>query len=151
LVESVHRPAVATLALLSVLAVLPSASAFYSTAPLAPQNVTWHATDDGVEVTWDAPLYDGGDPILFYRVYRDGQLIADQVQDELYLDTEGLESQESSSATASTYAVTAVNSVGESFNDGAAGACVDTNGVSVPDCADTVTSFVFWVLDQVML
>ena len=121
-------------------------------APLAPRNVTWTETDDGVEVTWDAPLYDGGAEVLTYNVYRDDVLIAEGLTDEVYLDTDVLGT--GTSANPSMYVVTAVNEAGESppNSSGASGVCLITQpapGVDPSGCAGAAVDLALWVIDQV--
>lgn len=40
------------------------------TPPWAPVNLTAHSVEGGVELTWEPPAYDGGDPVTGYVVER---------------------------------------------------------------------------------
>lgn len=41
------------------------------TVPSAPQNLQATSGDSFVKITWSPPLFDGGSPIVNYRIYRD--------------------------------------------------------------------------------
>ena len=76
------------------------------TVPGVPTGLTAERGDGLVELTWSAPLDDGGSDVLRYNVYRDGTLIGTSFG-TAYNDT-GL-----SNGVIYEYAVSAVNSAGE--------------------------------------
>ena len=79
------------------------------TVPLPPQNLQAKAGNGYVNLTWSAPLDDGGSHITGYRIYRNGVLIATVPANQFwYKDSNVVNGQ------TYTYYVTAVNSVGES-------------------------------------
>lgn len=84
----------------------PAAS--HLTGPSHPENLTAEAGPGAGEITldWDPPHHDGGSPIAYYKVYRDGTWIAD-TPDTGYLDT-GLGDGETHH-----YSIAAVNEDGE--------------------------------------
>lgn len=116
------------------------------TAPAAPGNVQTTALPTGTQVSWDRPLYDGGGVSLTYNVYRGSTLVASGLSATSYLDPAG-----ATAAAASTYSVTAVNEVGESWHSG--GHCVDPTLVP-PEvdpwtCVGFAIDVVLWVVGQI--
>ncbi|MBS3817868.1 MAG: fibronectin type III domain-containing protein, partial [Candidatus Thermoplasmatota archaeon] len=87
--------------------------------PSSPREVTAEVLDEGVELIWDQPLDDGGSPITTYKIYKakDGGELEYLVEVEngtmSYLD------KEVEGGSNYTYAVTAVNEVGESERNNA--------------------------------
>ncbi|MBN1390741.1 MAG: fibronectin type III domain-containing protein [Candidatus Thermoplasmatota archaeon] len=83
------------------------------TPPGAPQNITLELTPDGVLISWDPPLSDGGSPITGYRIIRSNGSevpaeIATVTDAMTYLDTTV------ENGTTYRYTVLALNSIGES-------------------------------------
>jgi len=82
--------------------------------PTPPENIDMKFLDDGIEISWEHPLDDGGTPITNYKIYRevndDEMKLIKEVDDETfkYLD------EDISSNNEYSYAVSAVNEVGES-------------------------------------
>lgn len=79
-----------------------------STVPDAPQNLDARVGNEYVNLTWEAPLFNGGAPIQGYRVYRNGTLIANVSSGQLWYNDSGLVN-----GVLYSYYVTAVNLGGE--------------------------------------
>jgi parallel beta-helix repeat protein len=80
------------------------------TIPSAPQNLQANSGDGYVNLTWNAPASDGGSPILWYYIYRNGTVgVYDTVPASQlwYNDTNVI------NGLTYTYNISAVNSVGE--------------------------------------
>ena len=97
--------------LLTFVTTVPLATAQVPVAapPTPPQDVQVTAADSGTQLSWSAPLSDGGSPSLGYRVYQGDVLLA-EVTTTTYVDT----SIGAAAASSQTYFVTAFNAVGES-------------------------------------
>jgi fibronectin type 3 domain-containing protein len=79
------------------------------TAPGAPQLTAATPGTGGITLRWNAPASDGGSPLTGYRIYRGTSLIATiGAANTSYTDTSA------ASGTTYSYAVTAVNAIGES-------------------------------------
>lgn len=113
--------------------------------PSPPMNVETTANGADVTVTWDAPVFYGGASSVTYRVYRGDALIADDLTSTVFVDTASM----TTSAAATTYAVTAVNEAGESMRQG--GACIQPDGPAVDPwaCVGLVVDTVFWIVGVV--
>ena len=59
--------------------------------PEAPETVAVTRTGEQAKVTWTAPPFDGGAPVIEYlvRTYRDGAVVAEQAVDGLEVDAAG--------------------------------------------------------------
>jgi len=138
-----RRAAVAALLLVALLTA-PGASAQALVPPSAPQNVQATSVSGGVEVTWDAPLFDGGASApLSYNVYRGSSLLASGLTSTSFVDSA------LTTAASSTYTVTAVNEAGESMHGG--GPCLMSGYpfVDAFNCADLVVAVVLWAVAQI--
>lgn len=132
-----------------VLLVAPAASAGIlldppMVPPSPPMNVHVSEGTDGVTITWDAPLSNGGASEVTYRVYKDSSLIADGVTTTAYVDS----LPPGDSAAQTSYQVTAVNDAGESMQ--ANGECLVLGPpfIDVGNCGAFAWYVVNWVLDQ---
>ena len=52
------------------------------TTPKAPQNLNTILGDGTITLKWNAPEFDGGDPITHYIIYKDGKLVTELVGDD---------------------------------------------------------------------
>lgn len=134
--------------IVSSLVFVPTGQAVPLTPPSPPQDVQVASTADGVEVTWEAPLFDGGSDSITYRVYRNSALLADGLATTSFLDTSigGA----SASATTYSYTVTAMNEKGESAHSG--GLCLSNEmppQVSPSNCVGFVLDLTFWAIGVV--
>lgn len=77
------------------------------TTPGAPQNLQAAASSTFVNLTWDAPANNGGDPVILYTVYRDGFYHATIISGHAFNDTNVTK------GTTYAYTVSANNSLGE--------------------------------------
>jgi hypothetical protein len=129
---------------MSALVLVPVGQAQTLAPPSPPQNVEVVAADGGTQVTWEAPLFNGGSDSITYRVYRDSALVADGLDAMSFLDTSI-----TASATATSYTVTAVNEVGESAHSG--GQCIGDNipPIAPGNCVALAIALAIWVVGQV--
>jgi len=83
-----------------------------ATVPDPPGAITAFRQNQGADVSWDAPLDDGGDPITgyFVRVWRGSDVVA-----EVETSTESIVVAGLNNGTEYRVVVTSVNTVGESF------------------------------------
>lgn len=80
-----------------------------NSTPLPPRNLKAEVGIEYINLTWDNPLANGSSPIVGYKIYRNGTLIAIVPASQLYYnDTSVID------GVKYTYYVTAINSVGES-------------------------------------
>jgi len=79
--------------------------------PTAPTNLHAYVTSSYVNLTWAAPAYPGTPPLLNYKIYRNGTLIATVPASQLWYKDTGVSSGQNYS-----YYITAVNAAGESQN-----------------------------------
>ncbi|MEF8873200.1 MAG: S8 family serine peptidase [Candidatus Thermoplasmatota archaeon] len=103
------------------------------TEPSAPGEVSAELLDEGVEVTWEEPLDDGGSSITAYRIYRkeegdsEFEFIGETESETFsYLDNTV------SSGSEYTYAVTAQNEIGESEKAHSAAVSISEDYTPVP-------------------
>ncbi len=75
--------------------------------PSEPRDLNTSLTEDGVKITWNAPMDDGGDEVSEYNIYRDEEPITSIIERE-YID------RDVQNGSSYSYAVTAVNYAGES-------------------------------------
>jgi hypothetical protein len=95
------------LAFLAAMALpVPPAQA-QATPPGPPVGLQAVPVEGGVRLTWEDPAYNGTEPVEAYRIYRDGMVLAEELDGltREFLDTGGNE--------LSTYLVSAVNGIGE--------------------------------------
>lgn len=135
--------------MVSSLVFVPTGQAVPLTPPSPPQDVQVASTADGVEVTWEAPLFNGGSNSITYRVYRNSALLADGLATTSFVDTSlgGA----SASATTYSYTVTAMNEKGESAHSG--GVCVDTSippSVFPSNCVNMALGLAMWAVGELM-
>jgi len=107
-------------------------------APSPPKDLHFHSGDSYVNLTWKKPLGSGSSEITGYRIYRNGKLIAEVPATQLwYNDTNVVNGQ------TYIYAVTAVNSAGESPRT--------AFGESTPEQTVPELSSIVWVAIIVLL
>ncbi len=125
---------------------LATAQAPVAAPPTPPQDVHVTATEDGTQLSWGAPLSDGGSPILGYRVYQGEALLAEVTTTWYEVPSVG-----AAATTSQTYFVTAFNEAGESATgfDGQNCASVFPLFVHPDECVWVVVDIVLWVLGQV--
>lgn len=80
------------------------------TVPTAPRNFTVIPNDGWVEIMWNAPRCDGGESIMYYRLYRNGEAIIDIQPDWIGFTDIGVDN-----GMVYTYRMSAVNGVGEGW------------------------------------
>ncbi len=95
------------------------------TVPDAPQNLQADSGNKYVNLTWSAPVSNGGSEITEYRIYRNGTLLSTVSGDKLWYNDTTVKN-----GVTYTYTVTAVNSVGESDKSNEVQA---TPGSNVPE------------------
>ena len=91
--------------------------------PSQPYNLNASAGDGYVNLTWEEPVCNGSSPIMEYRIYRNGTLIAIVPGTQFYYNDTDVKN-----GVTYTYYVTAMNSVGESQPSNE----VEATPVSVP-------------------
>lgn len=86
---------------------------FTPTVPFPPQNLHTTVGDGFVNLSWDAPFYDGGSPIIHYSVYRSTtpgkKIFLNQTQNKLFYNDTSVQNN-----ITYYYKLSAVNAIGES-------------------------------------
>ncbi len=115
------------------------ASATPMTVPSAPTNLNATSGDGYVNLTWNAPLDNGGRNIIEYKVYRNGTLIATVSANQLWFNDTNVKN-----GVNYTYYVTAVNAAGESkpSNEVQAEPEISGSGSGMPE----IKAHYWWVL-----
>lgn len=103
------------------------------TVPLPPESLEATAGNGYVYLTWKSPCDDGGQEIKEYRIYRNGMLIDTVPPSQLWYNDTGVVNGQTY-----TYYVTAVNTVGESYESNVISA--EPSG-SVPEFSEA--TFIF--------
>jgi len=81
--------------------------------PLPPRNLSAQTTTQRITLSWDAPLQDGGSPVLYYRIYRGTTTGRETVLKSQYTGLTYVD-REFKHGAAYYYQITAVNAAGES-------------------------------------
>ena len=123
---------------------IPSAFADALTLPTPPMNVSVTLSEGNATVSWDAPASDGGGQVLYYRVYRDDALVADNIIVEEFVDP----LPQTEAAATTSYYVTAVNEAGESAPGNDDADCLWIIGIDPGACVGLAIALVWWVVDQ---
>lgn len=101
--------------------------------PAPPWGLMASHEEDGIHLTWNAPLANGSAEVLNYVVYRSENgssfVAIAEVEHNAYVDPVD------SADSVYTYLVTAVNSAGESVP----GAVLQTRGIGYPYCNQVIT------------
>jgi len=95
-------------------------------SPSSPRDLEAELLDDGVELTWEEPLDDGGSSVTYYNIYREVEDNEMERLDQVDSDTRDHTDQDIELGKEYTYAITAENEIGESEKS-------DTVSVLVPE------------------
>ncbi|MCX6651306.1 MAG: leucine-rich repeat protein [Methanomassiliicoccales archaeon] len=109
------------------------------TVPGAPQNLALDKDNNTVDVTWQAPISDGGSTIIGYRLYRSTSAHGMYV---LIASPSGLNYTDTGlvNGTSYFYKVSAVNAIGEGANCTEVGTYIHTNEPTVPGNPEGLTA-----------